>query len=155
MTETPLAAVSSMVDMLMQSYGDELNVFPACPDRWKDASFTLYAEGGYTVSAARREGELQFVRVRAKKAGICRLRAPFALEPQSTHPFRMEEGCYVFILGEGEEALFTLIPEHEAVIVPVEMDEGNTFGLNPTALRYVRREAICEERSRAKKEKRK
>ncbi len=149
-TETPLAAVSSMVDMLMQSYGDEINVFPACPDRWKDASFTLYAEGGYTVSAARREGALQFVRIRAKKAGICRLRSPFALEPQSTHPFRMEDGCYVFILGDGEEALFTLVPEHEAVITPVEMNEGNTFGLNPTALRHVRREAICEERSRAK-----
>lgn len=56
--ETPLAAVSSMVDMLMQCYGGEISVFPACPDRWKDASFTFFTEGGYTVSAVRREGKL-------------------------------------------------------------------------------------------------
>ena len=148
--ETPLAAVSSVVDMLMQCYGGEISVFPACPERWKDASFTFFAEGGYTVSAARKEGKLQYVRIRGKRAGECRLRAPFAMEPHSTHSFHMEEGCFVFLLQEGDEALFTLVPEHEAVVFPVETNTVNIFGLNETALRHVRREAICEERSRGK-----
>ena len=55
--ETPLAAAQAVHEMLLQSWGDTLRVFPAVPAAWKDAAFhDLRAEGAFLVSAVRREG---------------------------------------------------------------------------------------------------
>lgn len=153
--ETPLAAVSSMVDMLMHCYGGEISVFPACPDRWKDAAFTLYAEGGYTVSAARRDGRLLFVSLRASADGECALRCHFDSEPHCDLPYRREGDLYRIRLAAGQEAVLGVCSASEAVLFCSEHEERHIFGLNQRCLSYVRREALCDVRTRAKRERRK
>lgn len=62
--ETPLSGATSIQEMLLQSWGGTLHVFPAVPSSWSDASFaTLRAEGGYLVSAVRKNGGTAWVKV--------------------------------------------------------------------------------------------
>jgi alpha-L-fucosidase 2 len=62
--ETPLSGATSVQDMLLQSWGGKVRVFPAVPAAWEDVSFaTLRAEGGYLVSAVRHAGRTAWVSV--------------------------------------------------------------------------------------------
>jgi alpha-L-fucosidase 2 len=62
--ETPLSGATSVQDMLLQSWGGKVRVFPAIPTSWSDVSFaTLRAEGGYLVTAVRQGGQTAWVKV--------------------------------------------------------------------------------------------
>ena len=64
--ETPLAAAQVLNDMLLQSWGDKVRVFPAMPSSWKDAGFReLCAEGGFWVSAVRKDGKTWWIRIKS------------------------------------------------------------------------------------------
>ena len=53
----------SLQDMLLQSWGDKINIFPAVPAIWKEAVFhDLRAEGAFLVSANRKDGNTEWVR---------------------------------------------------------------------------------------------
>lgn len=55
--ESPLGLASALQDILLQSWGGRVRVFPAAPASWPDAVFyNLAAEGGFRVSAARVNG---------------------------------------------------------------------------------------------------
>jgi hypothetical protein len=70
--ETPLSGAQSIQDLLLQSWGGKIRVFPGVPPSWKDATFhNLRAEGGFLVSAVRKEGKTQWVRVTHPKGGTC------------------------------------------------------------------------------------
>lgn len=44
-----------MLDMMLQSWGGIIHVFPAMPTKWQDASFyQLRTEGAFLVSALRK-----------------------------------------------------------------------------------------------------
>jgi alpha-L-fucosidase 2 len=71
-------AMEAVQEMLLQSQGGTVRVFPAVSDRWSDVSYRdLRAEGGFRVSATRRGGCTVAVRVVATVAGKLRLRDPF------------------------------------------------------------------------------
>jgi hypothetical protein len=53
-----------------------LHVFPAWPKEW-EASFRLLARGGFLVTAAARNGEVEFVEVESRRGETCRLRNPW------------------------------------------------------------------------------
>jgi len=77
--EGNFAASQAVHEMLLQSWGGVVRVFPAVPKKWKDVSFAdLRAEGGYRVSAEREGGRTVTVRIIAGAAGRLRLRDPFA-----------------------------------------------------------------------------
>jgi alpha-L-fucosidase 2 len=77
--EGNFAAGQAVHEMLLQSWGGAIRVFPAVPDRWADAAFTdLRAEGGFKISARRVTGRTVEVRIEAAAAGTVRLRDPFA-----------------------------------------------------------------------------
>lgn len=81
--ETPPAAACSILDMLIQSWGDTIRIFPALPDEWRDITVRgLLCEGGFEVSAVMRGGDLLWCSVDnvCSAEGICTIRAPF------THP---------------------------------------------------------------------
>jgi alpha-L-fucosidase 2 len=79
--EGNFAAAQTVHEMLLQSWGGRLRVFPALPAAWRDASFRdLRAEGGFLVSAERREGRLRRVSIRAAAEQELRLVDPFAGE---------------------------------------------------------------------------
>jgi hypothetical protein len=60
--------------MLIQSWGGTIRVFPACPSAWKDAVFhNLRAEGGFLVSAERKNGKTAWVRIKSLAGEPCRI----------------------------------------------------------------------------------
>ena len=64
--ESPLSAAQCVHDMLIQSWGDKIRIFPAVPKEWPDVIFhDLRAEGGFLVSAERKNGKLQWVRLKS------------------------------------------------------------------------------------------
>ena len=64
--ETPLSAVTTMNEMLLQSWNGIVRVFPAVPDAWKAVSFDkLLAKGAFEVSAVRANGKTQFVKIKS------------------------------------------------------------------------------------------
>ena len=72
-------AMHAVQEMLLQSWGGTVRVFPAVSARWGDASFRdLRAEGGFLVSATRRAGCTAEVRITATRDAALRLRNPFA-----------------------------------------------------------------------------
>ncbi|MBN1508118.1 MAG: glycoside hydrolase N-terminal domain-containing protein [Sedimentisphaerales bacterium] len=76
--EGNFAAAAGLQEMLLQSYGGTIRVFPAVPSPWKDVSFqTLRAEGAFLVSATRKGGLTQSVEIVAEKGGTVRLENPF------------------------------------------------------------------------------
>jgi len=71
-------AMEAVHEMLLQSWGGVVRVFPATSDEWMNASFEdLAAQGGFRVSARRRDGRTVWVRVEATVPGTLRLRRPF------------------------------------------------------------------------------
>ncbi|WP_372846787.1 hypothetical protein, partial [Pontiella sp.] len=68
--ETPLHAATAMQEMLLQSWGGRLRIFPAVPAEWPDAQFhKLRGEGAYLVSARRERGKTQWVVIQAEAGG--------------------------------------------------------------------------------------
>lgn len=98
-------AAEAVQDMLLQSWGGTIRVFPACPWKWHEASFEqLRAEGACTVSARRENNATIEVRIRAGRDGIVRVEDPFPGRKASWNrdPIGMENGIYQFQLAAGE-----------------------------------------------------
>lgn len=76
--EGNFAFAAGLQEMLIQSYSGSIEIFPAIPEDWKNASFNnLRAEGAFLVSAKRENGETSEVEIRAEVGGKCRLMNPF------------------------------------------------------------------------------
>jgi hypothetical protein len=77
--ESPISAARNVLDMLVQSWGGTIRVFPACPKAWGDVQFSeLRTEGAFLVSAVRRAGRTEFVRIKSLAGEPCRLRCDLA-----------------------------------------------------------------------------
>ncbi|MFI0449862.1 glycosyl hydrolase family 95 catalytic domain-containing protein [Actinomadura sp. 6N118] len=73
--ETPLSAAQSLHDMVCQSWGDVIRVFPALPASWPDlAVHDFRTQGAFLLSAVRRSGRTEFVRLKSLAGAPCRLR---------------------------------------------------------------------------------
>ncbi|MER6013836.1 glycosyl hydrolase family 95 catalytic domain-containing protein [Streptomyces bluensis] len=73
--ETPLSAAQSLHDMLCQSWGDTIRVFPAVPTAWRDVTLHDFrTQGAFLISAVRRGGSTRWVRVRSLAGEPCRIR---------------------------------------------------------------------------------
>jgi alpha-L-fucosidase 2 len=71
-------AMEAIHEMLLQTRGGVLVIFPATPDSWMDVEFQhLLAEGGWRVSADRRGGKTTRVEVRPSAGGTLRLQSPW------------------------------------------------------------------------------
>lgn len=70
--ETPLSAVTTINEMLLQSWAGVIRVFPAVPDEWQEASFRdLRAKGSFLVSAVRKKGSTEFIRIKSLAGAPC------------------------------------------------------------------------------------
>ena len=136
--ETPLSAAQSIHDMLLQSWGGTIRVFPATPGAWQEIVFhDLRAEGAFLVSAKRAAGVTKFVRIKSLTGEPCRLRPglPGKVNATGTREFRLEElepGLFSLDLKKGEEAiLWSGEAQPEFVLTPVAPQAGrlNSFGL--------------------------
>ena len=80
--EGNFAAFHAAHEMLLQSWGGRVRIFPALPSAWRDMSFRdLRAEGGFVVSAEQRDGRLRRIAIRATVAQQLRLADPFSGRP--------------------------------------------------------------------------
>ena len=79
----------SLQDMLLQSWGDKIAVFPAIPKAWDSAVFhDLRAEGAFLVSAERKGGKTAWVRIKSLAGEPCRVQPN--TERQSLRPDQRE-----------------------------------------------------------------
>jgi len=73
--ETPLSGAQSIHDMLCQSWGGVIRVFPAVPASWPDITLHNFrTQGAFLLSAARQSGVTQWIRVHSEAGAPCRLR---------------------------------------------------------------------------------
>lgn len=76
--EGNFAAAAAAQEMLLQSHGGLVRVFPAVPGPWADVAFTtLRADGAFLVSARREGGRTVEVRVQAEAGGALEMEDPF------------------------------------------------------------------------------
>ncbi|MFN2228468.1 MAG: glycosyl hydrolase family 95 catalytic domain-containing protein [Anaerolineae bacterium] len=75
--EGTCAGATAIYEMLVHTHGGVTKVFPATPSSWLEASFEDVPQpGGFRVSAVRREGQTQSVRVRSLRGGTLVLDVP-------------------------------------------------------------------------------
>jgi alpha-L-fucosidase 2 len=76
--EGNFAFAAGIQEMLLQSYAGFIEVMPAVPAAWKNIAFDkLRAEGAFLVSAAKKEGLVDEVKIVAEQGGITKLKMPF------------------------------------------------------------------------------
>lgn len=133
--ETPLSAAQSMHDMLLQSWGGKLRVFPAVPDVWKNVTFHNWrGEGAFLVSAQRKEGQTRFIRVKSEAGEPCIIMTDMEkpVFEKAGHIVKAEmiaERTWRLPLSKGEEAIIR--PSGSSsnfTIAPVEKTVFNYFG---------------------------
>ncbi len=114
--ETPLSATESIHYMLMQSWGDVIRVFPAVPDDWQEVEFRdLLAEGAFEVSAARKAGKTQYVKIKSLAGSSLRIqpnidgRVKCLINDNEMSMIEVEKGIYEIELKKGESV--TLLSE--------------------------------------------
>lgn len=132
--ETPLAAAASLNDMLLSSWGDRIRVFPGIPNTWKDTSFhNLRTEGAFLVSAARKDGKTQWVRVKSLAGEHCRIRPGLEGAVRCTVPMiAADNGAFDLKLEKGQEAILytgARIPQCEISPVAPSPGKCNFYGL--------------------------
>ena len=58
--------------MLLQSWGGKIRIFPAVPDSWQDVVFhDLRAEGAFLVSAKRKNGKTEWIKIKSLAGEPC------------------------------------------------------------------------------------
>jgi hypothetical protein len=138
--ETPLSGASATMDLLLQSWGDKLRVFPAVPTRWAAVSFRdLRGVGGFLVSAERANGRTAWVHIRSEAGEPCVVKVAdwdgplhvAASRPITVTP--LGAGEYRLDLRAGEEALLSPAanPVTTAAVraLPAPADEANPYGV--------------------------
>lgn len=113
--ETPLAAAQSLHDMLCQSWGGTVRVFPAVPAAW--AELTLHdfrTQGAFLLSAVREQGATRWVRLTSEAGAPCVVRHGIAgsVDVRDKHGRRLRyedlgDATVRIELRRGESALIT------------------------------------------------
>lgn len=125
--ETPLSAVQTVHDMVLQSWGGIVRVFPAVPSEWADVVIDRHlTEGAFEVTAARKGGKTQYVLVRSKAgeplvlrpgiAGALTVRTPSGLpvghrdRGDGTLEVDLARGAEVLVHPQGSQPDLTVAP---------------------------------------------
>ncbi len=123
--ETPLAAVASLHDLYLQSWGGKIRLFHGVPSNWAEASFiNLRAEGAFVVSASRANGKTVFVQIESEKGGVCRLQTGMSLN-----------NLQLIKLGAGSSDFTTL--DSETGLIEFDTAAGDVFQITVSNLPQV------------------
>jgi len=141
--ESPLSFATCIHDMLLQSWGGKIRVFPASPQRWPDVVFhKLRTQGAFLVSAKRKSGVTQFVTVESLAGSPCLIQTDIpnpkihingaTVTPEQVR--KNEQGFYEIKLSKGELVIFTPneLKNTELTIEPIPVSEANRnlFGMS-------------------------
>jgi hypothetical protein len=127
------------MELLLQSWGGKIRVFPAVPEDWKEASFDqLRAQGGFLVSAARSQGKTDWISVKSLSGEPCVVKVPDWINAvqigkgKKISVIKNAEGEFRIDLKTGEEILLKSSEnEINVVVLPVVRlrDKKNIFGV--------------------------
>lgn len=132
--ETPLSGAQAIHDMLLQSWGGKIRIFPAVPDSWQDVAYSnLLTEGAFNVSASRKNGKTEFIEVKSLAGEPCIIATDI---PQPI--FKSKRNLKVECLSEGiwqvnlkKDETMIIYPEGtspELVIRPISNSSIQCFG---------------------------
>jgi alpha-L-fucosidase 2 len=77
--EAGVSGMASIQNMLLQSWGGTIRVFPAMPVEWPEGVFhDLRAEGAFLVSAGWKNGRTEWIRIKSLAGEPCRLATDLA-----------------------------------------------------------------------------
>jgi alpha-L-fucosidase 2 len=117
--ETPLSGAASVLEMLLQSWGGKIQVFPALPVEWKDASFSdLKAEGGFFVSASMKNKQLEWIKVKSETGEDFILKS---ISASQLKPIGISANNAIKYLGNGE--IFVHLKKGDSIL----LSTGNSF----------------------------
>jgi hypothetical protein len=109
--ETSLSYNTCVQDMLLQSWGNKIRVFPALPDIWQDVAFHNFrAEGAFLVSASRKNGKTEFVTIKSLAGEPCIINPSIEGMPEiniinKNRFIELGKGFFMVDLKKGEEIL--------------------------------------------------
>lgn len=131
--ETPLSGAQCVHDMLLQSWGKKIRVFPAVPSQWKNIQFKdLRTEGAFLVSAVRKEGKTINIQIKSLAGEACTLQTdmknPIVKVGNATLTTKGENE-YALDLKKGETVTITTQTDAISAISPVDGEGQNFFGL--------------------------
>lgn len=125
-------------DMLIQSWGDKIRIFPGVPGKWKDAVFhSLRSEGAFVVSAVRSEGKTAWVHVQSLAGEPCVVQADFGGETPNVLAERgvkltsVGPGVWSVDLKKGESTVLytgTRVPKLEIAPLAIKAGHSNPYG---------------------------
>jgi len=112
--EVSFSAANITQEMMLQSWSDPtkdgfgaIRIFPACPKDWKDVTFhNLRTEGAFLVSAERKEGKTQWIRIKSLAGAPCRIKPGIEGEILTEGKLtQLAPGEYSLDLKKGEEVI--------------------------------------------------
>lgn len=139
--ECSIIVNNSVQEMLLQSYNGLINVFPAMPEAWRETVFhNLRTEGAFLISAERKEGKTQWVRIQSLAGEPCRIKpnltgdvkAQNLKTHQSVALKSLGNGMYEIDLAKNDEILlYSGKTAPEPVIRQLDADahESNFWGV--------------------------
>ncbi|MFI1356517.1 glycosyl hydrolase family 95 catalytic domain-containing protein [Streptomyces sp. NPDC020898] len=140
--ETPLSAAQSLHDMVCQSWGGTIRVFPALPAAWADLTVHNFrTQGAFLLSAVREGGVTRWVRLVSEAGAPCAVRhgiaGPVDVRDERGRRLRyrdLGEGTVQLALRKGESAIVTARGERpDLTIAPVRPNaEAPRWGLPRT-----------------------
>jgi len=108
--EGNFAYASAVQEMLLQSHRGVIEVFPAVPDSWNDASFhQLRAEGAFVISSKMENGKVKSISVVSEKGGELRLRNVFENFQVDKSVHQLIDDVIVINTMPGQKITVTLI----------------------------------------------
>ncbi|WP_405575618.1 glycosyl hydrolase family 95 catalytic domain-containing protein [Winogradskyella sp. Asnod2-B02-A] len=136
--ESPLSFATSLHDMMLQSWGGKIRVFPASPRKWKDVAFhDLRTQGAFLVSAKKVEGVTEFVSIKSLKGNACVVHVDFEnpkfyIDGKSVSINQSEDGSYKIDLKQNESVIVTSKEINKTDLsikeLPKSEAEQNLFG---------------------------
>lgn len=136
--ESPLSFATSLHDMMLQSWGGKIRVFPASPKKWEDVAFhDLRTQGAFLVSAKKVKGITEFVAVKSLKGNECKVQVDFEnpkfyINGKLISLKKGEDGFYLVDLKIDESVIITSKKISKVNFVIKELsksqDEINLFG---------------------------
>lgn len=111
--ETPLSASTALAEMMLQSWGGIIRVFPAIPDKWNTCCFdNLRAEGGINISAQWQDAKTKWVKIAGEVANHCKIKIkgweniePVVISNNNKKVMPLGNGVFEFYLDKGETVI--------------------------------------------------
>ncbi|HEX8545859.1 MAG TPA: hypothetical protein VF691_02795 [Cytophagaceae bacterium] len=136
--ETPFTGANAIQDMLIQSWGGVIRVFPAIPEKWSNASINdLRTEGAFLITSKLKNGKIDFIQVKSLAGEPCKIKSNLDLaqlkigSERKINFKKIADGVIELDLKKGESAiLYSGKTRHEFTLeaVPVEANNINSFG---------------------------